>query len=349
MSQMRRTATVRERCSRLSRPAPLPDGRGTISLRRRCAYVRVIFVITGHRRLTCSASRFAPGARDSSSLVRPIAPDQERENRRRWCSIFMHFARVFAILLAVRALSRGPIVWIRIIGFVRCWRPRETRDNHVLLCSGKAAHEIFISRSSLLYALVLGPFTLSTGCGGDGGSTSGAATSSGGGATSTSTAGSGGAGGVPITGSGGAASTGTLSSTVTTGSGVVAISPCQGHIYQCGDLLDNDGDGLVDSEDPDCLGPCDNTEGDSTAGSPDRPAPPAPSIVISIRTRAPATTTATGTTSAIPTRSRPGITRSRARARNALTIRRRTPPARTRRAISSTPRNRRCATITADR
>ncbi|MBI4700470.1 MAG: hypothetical protein HY744_04765, partial [Deltaproteobacteria bacterium] len=30
--------------------------------------------------------------------------------------------------------------------------------------------------------------------------------------------------------------------------------------YQCGDLADNDKDGLIDSQDPDCLGPCDNTE-----------------------------------------------------------------------------------------
>lgn len=37
--------------------------------------------------------------------------------------------------------------------------------------------------------------------------------------------------------------------------------PCQGHIYACGDTLDNDGDGLTDSADPDCLGPCDNNEG----------------------------------------------------------------------------------------
>jgi len=32
------------------------------------------------------------------------------------------------------------------------------------------------------------------------------------------------------------------------------------HTYQCGDCIDNDGDGLVDARDPDCLGPCDNNE-----------------------------------------------------------------------------------------
>lgn len=35
---------------------------------------------------------------------------------------------------------------------------------------------------------------------------------------------------------------------------------CQGKLYQCGDTMDNDGDGLTDDEDPDCLGPCDNNE-----------------------------------------------------------------------------------------
>jgi hypothetical protein len=35
---------------------------------------------------------------------------------------------------------------------------------------------------------------------------------------------------------------------------------CQSHIYACGDCVDNDSDGLVDSMDPDCLGPCHNAE-----------------------------------------------------------------------------------------
>lgn len=35
---------------------------------------------------------------------------------------------------------------------------------------------------------------------------------------------------------------------------------CQGHLYACGDAVDNDGDGLIDWQDPDCLGPCDNNE-----------------------------------------------------------------------------------------
>lgn len=32
------------------------------------------------------------------------------------------------------------------------------------------------------------------------------------------------------------------------------------HLYACGDCQDNDADGLVDMQDPDCLGPCQNTE-----------------------------------------------------------------------------------------
>lgn len=32
------------------------------------------------------------------------------------------------------------------------------------------------------------------------------------------------------------------------------------HLYDCGDCLDNDSDGKADMDDPDCLGPCQNTE-----------------------------------------------------------------------------------------
>jgi hypothetical protein len=38
------------------------------------------------------------------------------------------------------------------------------------------------------------------------------------------------------------------------------IRKCGNHIYQCGDCIDNDGDGRVDAADPDCTGPCKNTE-----------------------------------------------------------------------------------------
>lgn len=36
---------------------------------------------------------------------------------------------------------------------------------------------------------------------------------------------------------------------------------CDGHLLECGDCIDNDGDGQTDWRDRECLGPCDNTEG----------------------------------------------------------------------------------------
>ncbi|MGB0648010.1 MAG: hypothetical protein ACPGQS_12580 [Bradymonadia bacterium] len=36
---------------------------------------------------------------------------------------------------------------------------------------------------------------------------------------------------------------------------------CQDKLLECGDCIDNDGDGKTDWRDPECLGPCDNTEG----------------------------------------------------------------------------------------
>lgn len=35
---------------------------------------------------------------------------------------------------------------------------------------------------------------------------------------------------------------------------------CRGPVLECGDCLDNDEDGLVDMEDPDCFGPCSDNE-----------------------------------------------------------------------------------------
>jgi hypothetical protein len=43
---------------------------------------------------------------------------------------------------------------------------------------------------------------------------------------------------------------------------------CGGKIYQCGDCIDNDADGLTDSDDSQCLGPCDNTEDSFYGGIP---------------------------------------------------------------------------------
>jgi len=64
-------------------------------------------------------------------------------------------------------------------------------------------------------------------------------------------------------GAGGTA--GTLSNT-TSGGGSAGASECTsrecetGKVYACGNCKDDDGDGAVDSEDPDCLGPCQNDE-----------------------------------------------------------------------------------------
>ncbi len=80
--------------------------------------------------------------------------------------------------------------------------------------------------------------------------------------------------GTVSSGTAGTASTGASMTTgASTGSGPMSISACQGHIYQCGDLIDNDGDGLIDSDDPDCLGPCDNTEGGLYGGIPGQSGP----------------------------------------------------------------------------
>lgn len=38
------------------------------------------------------------------------------------------------------------------------------------------------------------------------------------------------------------------------------IRKCDGKLYKCGDGLDNDSDGLIDLDDPECVSPCDNSE-----------------------------------------------------------------------------------------
>lgn len=47
----------------------------------------------------------------------------------------------------------------------------------------------------------------------------------------------------------------------TTGPIVCVETTCQGKLYECGNCLDDDNSGTIDSGDPDCLGPCDNNEG----------------------------------------------------------------------------------------
>lgn len=63
-------------------------------------------------------------------------------------------------------------------------------------------------------------------------------------------------------GSGGAA--GSAGASGTAGAPVCVPVKCQGSLEpepaQCGDCIDNDQDGVTDAADPECLGPCDDTE-----------------------------------------------------------------------------------------
>jgi hypothetical protein len=56
--------------------------------------------------------------------------------------------------------------------------------------------------------------------------------------------------------------------TATGGAGPCQIRTCNSKTYACGDCIDDDGDGLVDSADPECLGVCDNTEDSYYGGIP---------------------------------------------------------------------------------
>jgi len=51
-----------------------------------------------------------------------------------------------------------------------------------------------------------------------------------------------------------------LDPTIDGGPGSCRVAQCDGRTYQCGDCMDNDGDGLGDARDPGCIGPCDNPE-----------------------------------------------------------------------------------------
>jgi hypothetical protein len=42
--------------------------------------------------------------------------------------------------------------------------------------------------------------------------------------------------------------------------GMCYFASCARGVWACGDCMDNDGDGLIDDDDPDCLGPCHNSE-----------------------------------------------------------------------------------------
>lgn len=122
--------------------------------------------------------------------------------------------------------------------------------------------------------LVAATSTLIPACdGGGGGNTGGGSTSAtanaGTGGTGTGATNAGGGGGTAGSTAGGAAG-----STSTGGTSTVHIeAPCVNQTYACGDTIDNDGDGLIDSDDPDCLGPCDNTEDSFYGGIPGQPGP----------------------------------------------------------------------------
>ncbi|MCB9606600.1 MAG: hypothetical protein H6716_08420 [Polyangiaceae bacterium] len=98
----------------------------------------------------------------------------------------------------------------------------------------------------------------SGGVGGSAGSAAGGSTAGGSGGTPITT------GGTGATASGGSA--GTTAGTGAGGSGACVPTMCQAHLYKCGNCIDDDNDGLIDSEDPDCLGPCDNTEDSYDSG-----------------------------------------------------------------------------------
>jgi hypothetical protein len=88
--------------------------------------------------------------------------------------------------------------------------------------------------------------------GGTGGSTSGTGGSV--------VAGSGGSGGTPIATGGSAGASGVG------GASGCSQARCGNTVFACGDCSDNDGDGLLDADDPECFGPCDNTEGSLMLG-----------------------------------------------------------------------------------
>ncbi|MGB5366476.1 MAG: hypothetical protein WBN14_09430 [Polyangiales bacterium] len=103
----------------------------------------------------------------------------------------------------------------------------------------------FLLGSSLVLALV------ACGSGSSGDPFIGTGGSSGG----SGTVGSAGTGGLGTGGTGGVVGTGGSS-------GECYIIECAGRVTDCGNCIDDDGDGLVDNDDPECLGPCDNYEGE---------------------------------------------------------------------------------------
>ena len=118
----------------------------------------------------------------------------------------------------------------------------------------------------LLLASPLLAAIVAVGCSDD--TTGGTTQPSGSGAsTGTSTGGAGGAAGAAGAGgaAGAAGAAGAGGGTGGTGAwsgqdgGFIPVS-CVNQIYLCGNGIDDDGDGLTDWQDPECLGPCDNSE-----------------------------------------------------------------------------------------
>jgi hypothetical protein len=108
-------------------------------------------------------------------------------------------------------------------------------------------------RACDLWAALVCATCFSTACEhGDSGSAVSSASSDGSGPSTSSSAAS------SVTGVGG----GDTSSSASAGGACPISQPvsCDGDIYDCGDGLDNDGDGLFDADDPECMGPCDGTE-----------------------------------------------------------------------------------------
>ena len=81
-------------------------------------------------------------------------------------------------------------------------------------------------------------------------------------------------GGGTLAGTGGTSTTsGTGGASASSGTGAAGEGPCQmsycqGKLYHCGNCMDDDGDGLIDSADPECTGPCDDTEDSYFGGIP---------------------------------------------------------------------------------
>jgi hypothetical protein len=87
-----------------------------------------------------------------------------------------------------------------------------------------------------------------------------------GGASASAGMDAGGAAGVAA-GSGGM-SGGSGGAAPTAGAAPCEPAECLGKAYLCGNCEDDDGEGLIDALDPDCLGPCDNTEDSYYGGIP---------------------------------------------------------------------------------